>query len=72
MHIAHSLLSRLMSTLSETKGASRTYSDAIACLNSLQSNAATVEAIRSKGGKDGPTAAAEGIRNLGRIGYKVS
>lgn len=50
----------------------RTYADAIDCLNSLQSNAAVIEAIRLSGGKDGPIKEIESVECLRRIGYEVS
>lgn len=50
----------------------RTYADAIDCLNSLQSNAAVIEAIRLSGGKDGPIKEIESVEYLRRIGYEVS
>ncbi|KAH8106152.1 FolC bifunctional protein [Cristinia sonorae] len=49
---------------------SRTYKDAIDCLNTLQSNAATLEASRASGGKLVLVAIPETIEYLGRIGYK--
>lgn len=51
--------------------ASRTYRDAIDCLNSLQSNAATVEAARASGGRMTQYATHEAQEYLGRIGYSV-
>jgi folylpolyglutamate synthase len=51
---------------------SRTYRDAIDALNSLQSNAATLEAVRASGGKSSDLAIPEMIEYLRRIGYEVS
>lgn len=50
----------------------RTYADAIDSLNSLQSNAAVIEAIRLNGGKDGLVKEVETLEFLRRIGYEVS
>jgi hypothetical protein len=50
----------------------RTYKDAIDHLNSLQSNAATIEASRASGGKQALVAIPEMLDYLSRIGYKVS
>lgn len=52
--------------------ATRTYKDAINCLNTLQSNAATLEASRASGGKLVKVAIPETIEYLKRIGYAVS
>ena len=56
-------LARAMST--------RTYSDAVEQLNSLQSNAATIEIARATGGRLSTSAIPEMLEYLGRIGYKV-
>ncbi|KAI0693594.1 FolC bifunctional protein [Cytidiella melzeri] len=48
---------------------SRTYGDAVEQLNSLQSNAATIEAARASGGRLSTTAIPEMLEYLGRIGY---
>lgn len=50
----------------------RTYKDAVDCLNSLQTNAAVLEASRASGGKLVKTAIPETIEYLKRIGYSVS
>jgi folylpolyglutamate synthase len=50
----------------------RSYADAINLLNSLQSNAAVIEAIRKGGGKSGDALMAEMVEYLTRIGYQVS
>lgn len=50
---------------------SRSYKDAIDLLNTLQSNAATLEAAKASGGLDGALANREMIEYLERIGYKV-
>lgn len=47
----------------------RSYKDAIDCLNSCQSNAATIEAIRKSGGKANQFAIPEMMTYLSRIGY---
>ena len=49
-----------------------TYSEAIAALNTLQSNAAVIEAIRKSGGKLNDFAIPEMVEYLERIGWKVS
>ncbi|KAI0747428.1 Mur ligase [Irpex lacteus] len=48
----------------------RTYSDAVEHLNSLQSNAATIEAAKATGGRLSTSAIPEMLEYLGRIGYK--
>ncbi|KAG8880255.1 Folylpolyglutamate synthetase [Tulasnella sp. 331] len=48
----------------------RTYKDAVDALNSLQSNAATIAAIRASGQRNTDFAIPEMIEYLGRIGYK--
>ncbi|OCH87911.1 FolC bifunctional protein [Obba rivulosa] len=50
----------------------RSYQDAVACLNSLQSNAATLEAVRASGGRLSEFAIPEMVEYLGRIGYNTS
>lgn len=50
----------------------RCYSEAVDALNSLQSNAATLEAIRASGGRLGSFAIPEMLEYLHRIGYSVS
>ncbi|KAF5321906.1 hypothetical protein D9619_000807 [Psilocybe cf. subviscida] len=47
----------------------RTYQDAVEHLNSLQSNAATLEAVRASGGRSSGFAIPEMIEYLGIIGY---
>ncbi|CAL1700523.1 unnamed protein product [Somion occarium] len=49
--------------------AGRTYEYAVECLNTLQSNAATLEASRASGGRLVKTAIPETIEYLERIGY---
>jgi folylpolyglutamate synthase len=56
-------ISRNMST--------RTYKDAVELLNSLQSNAAALEAARASGGRSSEFAIPEMLEYLGRIGYSV-
>ena len=48
----------------------RTYQDAVELLNSLQSNAAALEAARASGGRS-EFAIPEMLEYLGRIGYSV-
>lgn len=50
----------------------RTYKEAIDCLNTLQSNAATLEASRASGGRLAELGMHETAEYLGRIGYSVS
>ena len=50
----------------------RTYRDAVDHLNSLQSNAATLEAVRASGGRLSEFAIPEMIAYLNRIGYSAS
>ncbi|KAG7096792.1 hypothetical protein E1B28_004202 [Marasmius oreades] len=47
----------------------RSYKDAVQHLNSLQSNAATLDAVRASGGKSSNLAIPEMLEYLGRIGY---
>jgi hypothetical protein len=49
----------------------RSYKDAIDLLNTLQSNAATLEAVKASGGRSNPLAIPEMVDYLERIGYKV-
>jgi hypothetical protein len=49
----------------------RSYKDAIDLLNTLQSNAATLEAVKASGGQTNDLAIPEMIEYLERIGYKV-
>jgi len=49
----------------------RSYKDAIDLLNTLQSNAATLEALKASGGRTNDLAISEMIEYLERIGYKV-
>ena len=51
---------------------SRTYRDAVDHLNTLQSNAATLEAVRASGGRLSQFAIPEMVEYLGRIGYSAS
>jgi folylpolyglutamate synthase len=51
--------------------ATRTYQDAIHYLNTLQSNAAHLEAARAAGNKKTDIAIPEMIAYLERIGYEV-
>lgn len=47
----------------------RSYREAVDCLNSLQSNAAVLEAVRASGGRLSQFAMPEMLEYLGRIGY---
>ncbi|KAF8272540.1 FolC bifunctional protein [Lactarius quietus] len=48
----------------------RSYKDAINFLNTLQSNAATLEAVKASGGRDSELVVPEMVEYLERIGYK--
>jgi hypothetical protein len=48
------------------------YRDAVDCLNSLQSNAATLEALRASGSRLSEFAIPEMLEYLERIGYQVN
>lgn len=50
---------------------SRSYQDAVEHLNSLQSNAATLDAVRASGGRLSEFAIPEMVEYLERIGYTV-
>ena len=50
----------------------RSYRDAVDHLNSLQSNAAALEAVRASGGRSSSFAIPEMLEFLERIGYTVS
>ncbi len=58
--------------MSTTTAIPRTYSGAIEALNSLQSNAATINAIRASGNKQDSVQNDHSIEYLRRIGYEVS
>ena len=62
------LLYRTLSTMSSP----RSYAAAIDALNSLQSNAAVIDAIRKSGTTNGEPQMVEGVEDLKRIGYTVS
>jgi hypothetical protein len=49
----------------------RSYKDAIDLLNTLQSNAATLDAVKASSGRTNALAIPEMIEYLERIGYKV-
>ena len=50
----------------------RSYQEAVEHLNSLQSNAATLEVVRASGGRSSQFAIPEMLEYLERIGYTVS
>lgn len=50
---------------------SKSYQEAVNLLNTLQSNAATLEAVRASGGKSNQAAIPEMLEYLERIGYRV-
>lgn len=49
----------------------RSYKDAVEHLNTLQSNAAVLDAVRVSGGRLSEFAIPEMLEYLGRIGYSV-
>ena len=57
--------------LTQCAMSTRSYRDAVDCLNSLQSNAAALEAVRASGGRLSEFAIPEMVEYLERIGYKV-
>ena len=57
--------------LTQRAMSTRSYRDAVDCLNSLQSNAAALEAVRASGGRLSEFAIPEMVEYLERIGYKV-
>lgn len=61
-----------MASTTAPSSSGRSYVDAINLLNSLQSNAAVIEAIRKGGGKSGDQLMEEMVEYLTRIGYQVS
>ena len=65
VHISiQAILRKTMST--------RNYSAAVDHLNSLQSNAAVLDAVRASGGRSSEFAIPEMVEYLQRIGYSVS
>ena len=54
------------------KMSTRSYQEAVEHLNSLQSNAATLEVVRASGGRSSQFAIPEMLEYLERIGYTVS
>jgi hypothetical protein len=60
-----------ISVVHRRKMSNRSYKDAIDLLNTLQSNAATLGAIKASGGRTNHLAIPEMIEYLERIGYKV-
>lgn len=63
---------RRLATLLTRPMSTRSYRDAIDHLNSLQSNAATLEAVRASGGRSSEFAIPEMLEFLKRIGYQVN
>jgi len=61
----------LLHAMSTTALGARTYAGAIDALNSLQSNAATINAIRASGNKQDSVQNDHSIEYLRRIGYQV-
>lgn len=67
-----SSLLRLLSASLFKPMSTRPYSEAVDALNSLQSNAATLEALRVSGGRLSDLSILEMLEYLHRIGYSVS
>ncbi|KAF5388454.1 hypothetical protein D9615_000534 [Tricholomella constricta] len=65
-------LKRTFTAFSSRKMSTRSYKDAVDQLNSLQSNAAALEAVRASGGRLSEFAIPEMLEYLGRIGYTPS
>ena len=61
----------LISIVQRRAMSNRSYNDAINLLNTLQSNAATLNSIKASGGRANDLAIPEMIEYLERIGYKV-
>ncbi len=61
-----------VTAIARTMATIRSYGDAVEQLNSLQTNAATLEVVRASGGKSSDLAIPEMLEYLGRIGYAVS
>lgn len=68
----HNSIFRTFRSMSSSTAAPRTYAAAIDALNSLQSNAATLSAIRETGNKQGEVQTEHSLEYLKRIGYDVS
>lgn len=62
---------RFISLVQRRAMSGRSYKDAIDLLNTLQSNAATLDAVKASGGRTNDLAIPEMIEYLGRIGYEV-
>ena len=71
IHIARTPNPILTSIVRRRAMSNRSYKDAIDLLNTLQSNAATLDAIKASGGRSKDLAIPEMIEYLERIGYKV-
>jgi hypothetical protein len=75
----NALLSSLFRSLSSKFGrlansrnmSTRSYKEAVEHLNTLQSNAAALDAVRASGGRSSEFAIPEMLEYLGRIGYSV-
>ena len=68
-HLVHIIS---LPALARRNMATRTYRDAVDHLNTLQSNAATLEAVRASGGRLSQFAIPEMVEYLNRIGYSAS
>jgi hypothetical protein len=72
IRIAHSAIDhRFISPAQRRTMSGRSYKDAINLLNTLQSNAAALEAAKASGMRSNPVAIPEMVEYLERIGYKV-
>lgn len=65
-------LLRLLSASLFKPMSTRSYSEAVDALNSLQSNAATLDALRASGGRLSEFSIPEMLEYLHRIGHSVS
>lgn len=70
-HVARTFNPILLSIVQRRAMSNRSYKDAIDLLNTLQSNAATLDAIKASGGRSKDLAIPEMVEYLERIGYKV-
>lgn len=72
IHIANRTPKPTLISISQRRAMSnRSYKDAVDLLNTLQSNAATLNGIKASGGRTNNLAIPEMIEYLERIGYKV-
>jgi hypothetical protein len=65
------IIRQLSTRLRQRRMSSRSYSDAVNRLNTLQTNAAALDAVRASGGRSSALAIPEMLEYLGGIGYTV-